>query len=124
MTLADTTPLALDLDLDAVDPSSPAWQAVLDTVVGIIGGIVGEVYLEGLGVGPETRFESDLDLESMEIVQLAEELMARYDGRVDFVAWFATMELDDIIDLSLGQVVSFIVASLRRSAFDAAQAGS
>ena len=114
MTIADlptsATPLA------RLSTADPAWRDVYATVIGLVGGIVGEVYLEGLDVSPATRFEADLDLESMEIVQLAEELLARYGERVDFVGWFGEMELDEIIDLSIEQLVTFIVGCLEEPA--------
>ena len=53
-----------------------------------------------------------MELESIEVMEIAERLIEEYEGRVDFVAWFADMELDDLIELTLGSVVGFIVASL------------
>lgn len=105
--------LAGPIDLTSADQG---WKDVYATVIALLGGIVGEVYLDGLEVGPATRFEADLDLESMEIVQLAEELLTQYGERVDFVGWFGDMELDQIIDLSIEQLVTFIVRCLAVSA--------
>lgn len=91
---------------------APEADEVFASVVELLAVIVGEDYLESLDVSPQTRFEADLELESMEIVQLAEELMARYGDQVDFVGWFGTMDLDQLIELSIGSLVSFIVTSL------------
>lgn len=87
-------------------------EEVMASVTTALGAIVGVDYVADLGVGPDTGFEADLELESIEIVQLAEELVDRYGDRVDFVAWFAGMELQELIDLTVGQLVEFIVASL------------
>jgi acyl carrier protein len=91
-------------------------QATPDEVVAVLldllAGLVGQDYVEEMEVGRATRFEADLELESMEVAELAEQLMARYGDSVDFVAWFADMELDQLIELSLGDVARFIVASL------------
>lgn len=103
MTITDLTTNTIDLT-----SADQRCQDVYATVVALLGGIVGEVYLDGLEVGAATRFEADLDLESMEIVQLAEELLTQYGERVDFVGWFGEMELDQIIELSIGQLVTFI----------------
>jgi acyl carrier protein len=84
-------------------------QAVL---LDLLVGLVGREYVEEMEVGRTTRFEADLELESMEVAELAEQLMARYGDRVDFVAWFADMELEQIIELDVGAVVDFIVATL------------
>ena len=84
-------------------------QAVL---IDLLAGLVGPEYVDEMEVGRATRFEADLELESMEVAELAEQLMARYGDRVDFVAWFADMELEQIIELDVGAVVDFIVATL------------
>lgn len=85
------------------------YQVLIDALVGL----VGAAYVEEMEVGPESRFEADLELESMEIAELSEQLMARYGDEVDFVAWFAEMELAQLVDLSVGDVTEFIVRSLR-----------
>lgn len=93
-------------------PHPPTFDEVYGVLRQTLIGLVGEDYVEEMEVGPESRFEADLELESMEIAELAEQLMARYGAEVDFVAWFADMELDQLVELSIGDVVRFIVASL------------
>ena len=55
----------------------------------------------------ETSFGNDLELESIEFVALAEKLQARYE-RVDFVRWLSEKELEEIIQLKVGDVVTYI----------------
>jgi acyl carrier protein len=38
--------------------------------------------------------------------------LERYGSQVDFVAWVAEMDLDEIIALTVGELVDFIVTSL------------
>jgi acyl carrier protein len=92
--------------------SQASFDDVYAVLIGVLTGLVGDAYVEEMEVGPASRFEADLELESMEIGELAEQLMARYGAKVDFVAWFADMELDQLVDLSIGDVVRFIVDSL------------
>jgi acyl carrier protein len=103
-------------------------EATVDDVyrelIGALTGLVGAAYVEEMEVGPHSRFEADLELESMEIAELAEQLMARYGARVDFVAWFADMALDQLVELSIGDVVGFIVTSLASPAPAAAGNGA
>jgi acyl carrier protein len=73
--------------------------------------VIGAEYLIGLHVDLATSFDRDLELESLEFVALAERLLQHYGGRVDFVAWLATMELDEIIGLAVGDLVAFIVGA-------------
>ena len=81
-------------------------EATFDQVYGVLidalTGLVGEAYVEEMEVGPASRFEAD----------------------VDFVAWFADMELEQLVDLSIGDVVEFIVASLSAPRPAGAGAGS
>jgi len=86
---------------------------VLETVRDMLVDVIGPEYLLDLAVELETRFDEDLEIESLEFVALAERLLQHYGGQVDFVAWLATMELDEIIALTVGDLVSFIVASMQ-----------
>jgi len=92
--------------------SDPLYAGVRAMVETAIRDVVGEWYYEECQVGLDSTFAEDIQLESMEVMEIAERLIEEYEGRVDFVAWFADMELDDLIELTLGSVVGFIVASL------------
>jgi acyl carrier protein len=83
-------------------------EAILATVTEMIGAIIGEEYLEDLDVTMDSVITEDLELESIEFVALAEKLRDRYGERVDFVDWIAGMELEEIIGLTVGQVVGFV----------------
>jgi acyl carrier protein len=102
------------VSLSEEQPYAPLYtfDMIFATVMEVLAGIVGEDYVVDMQIEAETRLESDLELESIEVVQLAEELIARYEGRVDFVSWFASMELDELIELSVGELVEFIFESL------------
>jgi acyl carrier protein len=78
--------------------------------------IIGEHYLLGVPIEMGTRFEADLELESIELVALTAKLTERYGDRVNFVAFLADKELDEIIELTVGQIVSYISDSLNAAA--------
>ena len=90
---------------------TPYTADVLDVVRDMLVDVIGPEYLIDLTVELDTSFDQDLELESLEFVALAERLLQHYGGQVDFVAWLATMELDEIIGLTVGDLVAFIVAS-------------
>jgi acyl carrier protein len=89
----------------------PYTSDVLEVVRDMLVDVIGPEYLIDLSVELDTAFDQDLELESLEFVALAERLLQHYGGQVDFVAWLATMELDEIIGLTVGDLVAFIVAS-------------
>lgn len=81
-------------------------------VVRTIVDVVGEEFYEEADIGLDSTFAEDIELESMEMMEIAERLIETYGGKVDFVAWFAEMELEDLVEMTVGTVVDFIVESL------------
>lgn len=82
--------------------------STLETLSGLIQEVIGEDWSLDKPITPETSFNRDLELESIEFVALAEKLAEHYGDSVDFVTWLANMELEDIIELRVGEVVSYI----------------
>ena len=78
--------------------------------------IIGAEYALGLDIGMETSFDADLELESIEFVRLATMLTERYGDRVDFVAFLAAKEFDEIIGMTVGELVTYIVSRLALTA--------
>ncbi len=78
----------------------------LQTVARLVEEVVGEAPLEP--ITPETSFGDDLELESIELVALAEKLQAEYGGKVNFADWLSQKELDELIHLKVGELVDFI----------------
>ena len=84
---------------------------MLGEVCELIAEVAGEDELLFEGpIGFETRFNADLELESIEIVALAELVQERFGDAVDFAGWVSGMELDAIIALTVGDLVEFIVS--------------
>jgi acyl carrier protein len=92
--------------------TDPLYTSVRTTVETALRDVVGDWYYEECQIGLDSTFAEDIQLESMEVMEVAEKLMDAYEGRVDFVAWFADMELDALVELTVGHIVDFIVASL------------
>ena len=72
-----------------------------------------EYGLDDIAIGPDTTFNRDLELESIDLVTLAGLLQERYGDRVNFAEFLAGMEFDEIIELSVGRLVEYVVASLK-----------
>ena len=87
-------------------------EQVLADIERLLIEVIGDDLLLDGPLTMETSFDEDLQLESIEFVALSEKLLETYGEQVDFVGWLAEMELDDIIALTVGQVVDFVVASL------------
>lgn len=97
---------------DAAAPDGVTAESVLAEMERILVDVVGEDLLLDGPIAMDTSFDADLQLESIEFVALSEQLLVTYGEKVDFVTWLAGMELDDIIALTVGDVVGFVVSSL------------
>jgi acyl carrier protein len=84
---------------------------VLDVIRTMIGEIVGEEYALDLEIDMATSFEDDLELESIEFVKLGAKLTQHYGGNVDFAAFLADKDLDEIIEMRVGEVVAYIMGA-------------
>ena len=85
-------------------------EDILRTVERLVLEIAGDELLLSGPITMQTSFNADLELESIEFVALAEKLQQHYGGHVDFVGWISTKELDQIIALTVGELVEFIVS--------------
>ncbi len=85
-------------------------QETLEIVSGLIREIVGDELAFDGPIDFDTKFSDDLELESIEFVALAEQLQQRFGSEVDFVKWISSKQLDEIIGLTVGECVEFIVS--------------
>jgi acyl carrier protein len=74
----------------------------LTTVIRLIGD---EVLIP---ISAESSFGNDLELESIELVTLIEKLQEEYGDRVDFISWLSEKDLDDLVKLTVGELVEYI----------------
>ena len=88
--------------------AEPQRREILETVARLVREVIGDE--EGLvaEITEATSFSTDLELESIEFVALAEKIQLAYGARVDFVGWLSQKELDAIIGLRVGDLVELI----------------
>lgn len=88
-----------------------------DVMLREFSGMLREV-LGGYGLGADfeitadTTFFGDLELESIDLVVLAGHVEARYGSRVNIAEFIATLELDEIIGLTVGRLVDYVLDCL------------
>ena len=83
---------------------------ILRTVEGLLVEVVGDEVAIAGPITMATSFNADLELESIEFVALAEKLQQHYGSSIDFVGWISKKELDQIINLTVGELVEFIAS--------------
>jgi acyl carrier protein len=84
-------------------------EKVLGDLARMLREVIGEDWAQDFAIGLDTSFAKDLELESIEFVALAEQITAEYGKRVNLAGWLATMDLEQILALRVGQLVEFIV---------------
>ncbi|MFJ4784806.1 acyl carrier protein [Streptomyces sp. NPDC088794] len=89
-------------------------DAVLADITGMLARLLEDEYgLDDVEIGMTTTFNRDLELESIDLVTLAGLLQEKYGRRVNFAEFLADMEFDEIIELTVGRLVEYVVQSLK-----------
>ncbi|MEU4245564.1 acyl carrier protein [Actinoplanes sp. NPDC026619] len=63
-------------------------------------------------ITPESTFRDDLGMESIDVVALAGRLQARYGAGVNLAQFVASLDVDSVRELRVGQLVDHIVLSM------------
>ncbi|WP_234313860.1 acyl carrier protein [Streptomyces sp. NBRC 109706] len=107
MTLTPATPATEQSDGPATSP-----EGVLAEISRLLRELLAEYALEDAEITRDTSFHDDLELESVDLVTLSGALRDTYGDRVNFAEFIADLELDEIIALTVGQLVDHVVTSL------------
>ncbi|MFJ7209088.1 acyl carrier protein [Streptomyces sp. NPDC098789] len=101
--------------LPAAPGAAPAHARILAEITGMLVEIVGDEFLLAEEVSMGTTLNDDLALESIEFVALAEQLHERYGADVDLMGFLAEKDMEAILALSLGDLVTHIGRVAHRS---------
>ncbi len=95
-------------------PAATDEAAVLADISGMLAALLEDEYgLDDVQIGMTTTFNRDLELESIDLVTLAGLLQQRYGSQVNFAEFLAGMDFDEIIELTVGRLVEYVVQSLK-----------
>jgi len=75
---------------------------------GFITEVIGAEFVEEMDITPESSFTKDLEMDSIEIVAFSEKVKAHFGKDIDFTGWLSNMDLDEIINLNLGDITKYI----------------
>ncbi len=81
---------------------------VLALVIAKIRSTIDEDWIQDAEIEPETRFNDDLELESIEFVKIADAIQAHYGTRLDIVGWLSGKTIQELIGLSVGELADYI----------------
>lgn len=89
---------------------------VFGQVVRILTEVLGEDFLLDTQITADTTFSDDLALESIEFVMMSEKLQEHYGDRVDFVSFIGELGINEIMDMTVGTLASYIEGQLATTA--------
>ena len=89
--------------------------AVVERIAGVIREAVAEDWIWEFEIGPETSFNDDLELESIEFVTIASGLQEHFGAQVDLIGWLSARQFDELISLRVGDIASYVARTLGRA---------
>lgn len=91
---------------------SAADADIFEFVVATIRRTINEDWIADFEITRDTRFNDDLELESIEFVKIADRLQAHYGDRLDIAGWLSGKSVAALIGLSVGVLTGYIEQAL------------
>jgi acyl carrier protein len=83
-------------------------DAIFNQLIQFISEIIGADVVEELIITKDSIFTKDLEMDSIEIVSLVGKVNNHYGGKTDYTSFLFNLEIDALINLSMGNVVDYI----------------
>jgi acyl carrier protein len=90
----------------------PEDHRLFTEFVEILAGVCNEGPEWAERIAPNSRLESDLRMESIEFTAFGEALRNRYGDQVELEAFFLELEIDQLIGLTVADVMGYVAARL------------
>jgi len=87
-------------------------ETPLDVITGFVREILEEYAADDIAITREATFHEDLELESIDLVALAGRLREHYGERVNLAKFLADKDLDEVIELTVGDLADFVASCL------------
>jgi acyl carrier protein len=95
---------------------SAAQSDILSVVIEKIRSTIAEDWIEDFDIDASTRFNSDLEIESIEFVRIADAIQRHYGTQLDIVGWLSGKNIHELIALTVGELASYISIAVRGAA--------
>lgn len=77
--------------------------------------IIGEEFIQEYDVTLESTLTGDLEMESIEIVELSEKIKNFYGESANLNEWMSKLSLEQLINLSINNIVTYLEECLQLS---------
>ena len=85
-----------------------ADEITADDMAAALAAATGDESLRSARISAATRLEGDLCLDSLDLTALHALLRDRYGTAVDLAGYVAGLDIDEIIELSVGEVTDYV----------------
>lgn len=89
------------------------YDDTLNLVIAKIRSTIAEDWIEDFEIDAATRFNDDLEIESIEFVKITEAIQQHYGTQIDVIGWLSGKSIHELIGLSVGELTDFIAARTR-----------
>lgn len=85
---------------------------VLEVVIKAIRDTVDEDWVHDFDIRRDSRFDTDLEIESIEFIRIIEAMQAHYGAQLDVIGWLSGKSIQELIALNVGQLVDYVVGTI------------
>ena len=93
-----------------------SYEDILNTVIDKIRSTIAEDWIEDFEIDANTRFNNDLEIESIEFVKIADAIQKHYGTRLDIVGWLSGKNIHELIALTVGELANYISSAVSGAA--------
>ncbi len=69
---------------------------------------INEDWIADYDIDENTRFNHDLEIDSIEFVKIADAIQRHFGAGLDIVGWLSNKSLHELIALNVGQLTAFV----------------
>jgi acyl carrier protein len=91
-------------------------ESVFPQLKTVIEEVIGADAAEFFEITRESAFVEDLEMDSIQVVQFAESVNDLYGDQVDFITWLSQKPFDELLELRVGDISSYIENNLNGAA--------
>ena len=86
---------------------------IFNKIKELITEVIGQSFMEEYDLNMESTLTGDLEMESIEIVQLSIKIIGFYGKQINLEDWMAKMTLEELVNLSIKDIVNFLEACMQ-----------
>ncbi len=83
-------------------------ESVFTAIIATIRATIAEDWVGAYPFTADTRFNRDLEIESIEFVKIADAIQTHFGRDLDILGWLAGKTIDELIGLSVGELAAHI----------------